>query len=169
MSLHELFDARGGIVETDRQTGDFVAAFDGDARGEVATAESLDALLQAFEAPGQPTHDGVGAGSDRECQQRKRRPGPDRSMHRAHRAADDQPAVICELERVRRRTETITRFATFTHAGVPANPMALVFIESWRWNRAARTRENSASFIEQRKVRFSAGACAFERLLHLSR
>ncbi|MCG3190252.1 MAG: hypothetical protein LKCHEGNO_02899 [Burkholderiaceae bacterium] len=68
---HQRLDAPGGAVETARHRGHLVAAGLVDALAERAGAEALDAALQPFEPPRQAAHHRVGAGGQRDEQQRQ--------------------------------------------------------------------------------------------------
>ncbi len=73
MRGHQFLDARRGAVEAFRQPGDLVLPLDGDARGEVAGRERLDAALQTLDAARQPTRHRIGADGDNRRNDRERK------------------------------------------------------------------------------------------------
>ena len=55
---NEVLDLGCGSIEAFRQAGDFITAFDRDARAEIAGAERVDTALQALESLADLPHDG---------------------------------------------------------------------------------------------------------------
>src|SRR5258706_8727282 len=94
VTLDELLDMTGRSIETRGQSGNFVAALDGDSGREVACAERFNTALQTLETPADLPHERIGRHADRQRQQYQHEVEYRSRMPVSHRHAGHYPATV---------------------------------------------------------------------------
>ena len=137
MRVDQVLDAAGGGVETRREAGDLVAAFDLHARRQRSGAERFDAGLQALQPARQPAHDRIGAERDHQRDRAEEENQPDQRI--AERAAARAPRSSVRPEAAGssadRRDRAASRRARTAAAAAGQTPRS-----GANWNRTMRDR-----------------------------